>query len=737
MLRYALFLLRSIVFVTAASCLVSCGQDVLAEVDSHHDNVSNEQRWLEQYRLPEKLGAPLAGFPNVRRDTAGTPRGELAARLRQAGFLAYDGRKLLLHEESDDDDHESFDPSEGSGTFWTGRFRPIFARPIKLPSGKDGVAVSLRFRGVLITDDGGESYRSMPGLPERAVSVDPGNTGFGPKLYRDVLDLWQNQRRPNQMVALNKHHVLFTDDGGVTFRKISLGGEFDKATLNTLTGRTNDDGEISEIFVGTYIRGVARCTPVRDFTALRCRQLAKGMPFLKHEQGSYFIEEVSGLALDPSRDRLYALSRFQAAINVLDLSNRGERFESFPLPGFGGADHAESLWFDAAGETAYIATNRGIYVFTAGDGSFRHVPHDRIFPGYDEDRPAEFLATTARGEGRLLLSRYLSETQHRTPSNLRALYVSPTSVRRKRRTVFDLIDNYGFNAAVIDVKDDFGRLTYGSELKLAKEMNNARRRVDVRGLLKQLKERGVYTIARQVVFKDPVLFRYKNNAYAIRDRHHGRPWVGNEKERWVDTYSSEVHDYNVSVAQELAEIGFDEIQFDYIRFPSDGPIGRCRWSHRPGDAYKSEALESFLMKARRAVTKPISVDIYGYHGIYRAGTVIGQDLIDVGEFVDVVSPMHYSSHFGNRYLDHFPKDVRAYELLKLGSERPLRMTQGRVQIRPWVQAFRMKISIWGYGEPYMRNQILGSVRGGADGFLWWGPIKEFYIPGRVHIELQK
>ena len=318
---------------------------------------------------------------------------------------------------------------------------------------------------------------------------------------------------------------------------------------------------------------------------------------------------------------------------------------------------------------------------------------------------------------------------------MRAMYISPTSARSKQRMVFDLLDNYGFNAAVIDVKDDFGRLIYGSKLPEAREMNNARRRADIEGLVKKLKARGIYTIARQVVFKDQVLFRYQGSKFAIRDKYSGAPWVGNEKERWVDTYSPWVHDYNVRVAKEVGALGFDEIQFDYIRFPSDGPIGRCRWSYREGDAYKSEALENFLMKARRDIPQPISVDIYGYHGIYRAGTTIGQDLVDVGEFVDVVSPMHYSSHFGNSYLNHHPKAIRAYELLKLGTERPVRMSQGRFQIRPWIQAFRMKISIWGYGEPYMENQIRGTIDGGGSGFLWWGPIKEFYIPGRVQQRL--
>ncbi|MCB1322990.1 MAG: hypothetical protein KDK34_22225, partial [Leptospiraceae bacterium] len=105
-------------------------------------------------------------------------------------------------------------------------------------------------------------------------------------------------------------------------------------------------------------------------------------------------------------------------------------------------------------------------------------------------------------------------------------------------------------------------------------------------------------------------------------------------------------------------------------------------------------------------------------------------------FADVVSPMHYSSHFGDNYLDHIqPREKRTYELLKLGSERPVRMGQGRFQVRPWLQAFRIKIGIWGYGEPYMQNQILGSIAGGANGYQFWGPIQEFYIPGRVQKEL--
>ncbi len=701
-------------------------------------------------RLPAALGAAMPGFPDIRRDTAGTPRVRLPERLGEAPFLAFDGRYLRFYDDGDDDGYENHDPTPtGDEVFWRGRFRPIFAKLIRLPgSDRPTPVISLRFTGLVATDDEGDSYRSiMPGLPPRSTEASAARI----PVFRDVMDLWQNPRRSNEIVALNKHEVLFSKDAGQSFQKFRMPrGDLDKATLNVVTGRVDEAGDIRELWLGTYLRGIVRCVPSRSFSRLSCRSVTNaGLPSLIHEKGSYFREEISGIAYAADDGILISTSRFQASLNLFDTRTARAKHISFALPGFTGADHAESLFYDPASKTAYVGTNRGIYVFGLKDRVFRHIPLAEIFGGEAAPgRPKlDSFAGIWAGEGRMNISNFLGpdasgrapqghEQFGRTPSNMRAMYISPTSARRKMRMVLDLLDNYNYNAAVIDVKDDFGRLIYGSKLPEAKAMNNHRQRADIRSLVKKLKARGVYTIARQVVFKDKVLYGYQKNKYAIRDRA-GGPWVGSGEERWVDTFSDWVHDYNVRISTELVELGFDEIQYDYIRFPSDGPIGRCVWKYRKGDAYKSEALENFLMKARRKLSKPISVDIYGYHGIYRAGTVIGQDMIDVGEFVDVVSPMHYSSHFGNRYLDHYPRERRAYELLKLGTERPMRMGQGRFQVRPWIQAFKMKISIWGWGETYMRNQILGSVDGGASGFLWWGPIKEFYLPGRVQNQLVK
>jgi hypothetical protein len=265
-------------------------------------------------------------------------------------------------------------------------------------------------------------------------------------------------------------------------------------------------------------------------------------------------------------------------------------------------------------------------------------------------------------------------------------------------------------------------------------MNNDFARAPIREIVAELKERKIYTIARQVVFKDNRVYAFQRNRYAIRDVG-GGPWGADQEERWVDSYSTWVHNYNIRVAREVLALGFDEIQFDYIRFPSDGPIGRCRWSHKQGNAYKSEALESFLRKARSQIDAPISIDVFGYNAIYRAGGVIGQDIFDMGKYIDVLSPMHYSSHFGPRYMRDVPRDQRAHALLKLGCERPVRRSRGGFQVRPWLQAFEMMGATWGSGRPYMRGQILGSLEGGCNGFLWWGPIARFRVPGEAQNDL--
>ncbi len=623
-----------------------------------------------------------------------------------------------------------------SADFWKGRFRPIFVKAVRIPT-RPGAGdpitrrfVSMRKGGLLYRDDGGD-WKRPTGLPRRFTAADY----KGPELLRDVEDLWQNPRRPMHLLAVVKHHVLQSKDGGSTWTVMRkprrVGGNY-----TAVSAYVSSSGRLIEIWLGTSVNGVYRLRVSGGrITRARGTKEARGLPHYKHNSSNWLFEEISGLVVDES-GLVLATTRFQSALFIARRNGRSRlRFRKVSLPGKSKFAMIQSLAYGKGG--AILGTDQGLWVVpmsasgSPGRVTLKQGSGSETFLGvYLPSYQGKFSVTFARDKVRSDL-----------PRNLKAIYISPTTAKRKQRYAFRLMEKYGFNAAVIDVKDDFGRLVYGSKLPEAIAMGNGRQRAPIRQLVRDLKKKNIYVIARQVVFKDNRVFKYRRNRYAIRTRG-GGVWVGKNAdgtdniERWTDTYSTWVHDYNVRVAREVLELGFDEVQFDYIRFPTDGGVGRGRWRHRRGDAYRSEALESFLRRARERISKPISIDIYGYNGIYRVSGIVGQDLVDMGEYVDVISPMHYSSHFGPRYLEHVsPRLNRTRELLLMGTARPVAMSRGRFSVRPWLQAFKMSVGRWGWGEPYMEAQIKGTRDGGASGYLWWGPLRLFYLPGRVHKRL--
>ena len=616
--------------------------------------------------------------------------------------------------------------------FWTGRFRPIFVKSIRTGNSARHF-ISLRNGGLLYTDDG-KTFKRVRELPRRFTPPDYG----GPTLYRDVEDLWQNPVRPEHLMAIQKHDLLESVDAGQTFRKMKFSGVYGNYT--SLAGVTDAQGLLTEIWLGTSVNGIYRIFPSKGkIVKKRFKHNSTGIAYLRDNPGLKLYEEISGLVVDTGRKLVLATTLLDGALYIGDLptsKSKRIKFKRFTPPKLNKYEPLQSLYYEPERARAYLASRSGLRVFELGkrgekdlSGAWRHLDANSLIGR--QESAGLFYGVFLPGPGRISV-RFL---RPRTPltdksRRVRALYISPTSARKKQKMVWDLLNNYRFNAAVIDVKDDFGRLVYGSKLPEAKSMRNHRERAPIRKLVNDLKAKGIYTIARMVVFKDKRLFAYKGSKYAIRDVR-GGAWVGNEVERWVDSYSTWVQNYNIRVAQEMLAMGFDEIQFDYIRFPSDGPIGRCRWSYKKGDSYKSEALESFLRKARATLKAPISIDIYGYNGMYRVSGRVGQDLVDLGDYVDVVSPMHYSSHYGKSFLEKVPKSERTHELLEMGAARPLQMGYGRFAVRPWLQSFKLLTGRWGWGEKYMADQINGTLKGGGEGFLWWGPIKVFYLPGKV------
>jgi hypothetical protein len=322
----------------------------------------------------------------------------------------------------------------------------------------------------------------------------------------------------------------------------------------------------------------------------------------------------------------------------------------------------------------------------------------------------------------------------------------------------DLIRERNLDMVVIDMKDDYGRLRFNPKDPAIAAKGRVFRPLDIESLLAEMKSRGIYTAARIVVFKDPVLAGREGGKYAVWDSRNNKAWVGYHDsrlkkddpaladrredlteilpaadpayvtlrtyydERWVDPYSEEVWDYIAAVAAELHERGFDEIQFDYIRFPTDGAnLGdaQYRWQDRGMDM--ESAIISFLMHIRPRIRAPISIDIYGANGWYRTGARTGQEVELLAPWVDVICPMYYPSHFEQDFLAQNPPELRPYRIYFQGVLRTSRIGRGQIIVRPYVQAFYLNVSYDRryYNTDYVRRQTQGVRDAGSPGLTYW------------------
>ena len=311
------------------------------------------------------------------------------------------------------------------------------------------------------------------------------------------------------------------------------------------------------------------------------------------------------------------------------------------------------------------------------------------------------------------------------PFRPKALYLSVYGIgdRQLRTDALELIDMTELNALVIDVKGDRGIVPYRSDIVLAAEVG-AQRVItirDLRGLVSGLRERGIYTIARIVVFKDNLL-AVGRPALAVR-RQNGSIFRDREGLAWTNPYSRDVWRYNVEVAVEAARAGFDEIQFDYARLPdTTGLVYEMPWTEQN----RTAAIDGFLNEARRALTPFnvfLAVDIFGYVCWNLDDTKIGQKLEHLAGIVDYISPMLYPSSFQFGIPGYRNPVDHSYEIVHLSLEQARRRTGlPPVHFRPWLQAFRDYA--FG-GRPFtageIRSQINAAEAFGTDGWMLWNP----------------
>jgi hypothetical protein len=308
----------------------------------------------------------------------------------------------------------------------------------------------------------------------------------------------------------------------------------------------------------------------------------------------------------------------------------------------------------------------------------------------------------------------------RVPSEIRGVHITMglASLPGKLGDYMAL-DAVGLNTLEVDVKDENGQVGFiSADLpELARRDGAARPYYDANSVATRVHAKGLYLIGRVVVFEDPTLTAARPEL-AIQGRS-GGVWRNRAGLGWANPYDARVWAYDVSIAVAAARAGFDEIQFDYVRFPSDGDLSEIVYPRRRSEP-KGDTIGRFLRYAAARLHPlgvRISADVFGLAATHDLG--IGQVPRRLARVLDAIHPMVYPSHYsageyGIQTPSAYPGRIVAHSLLDF--RRALRGQ--RIPIVPWLQDFSL-------GKPYtlieVTDQIAAARRQHAAGFLLWNP----------------
>jgi hypothetical protein len=320
-----------------------------------------------------------------------------------------------------------------------------------------------------------------------------------------------------------------------------------------------------------------------------------------------------------------------------------------------------------------------------------------------------------------------------TPLTPKTLYLSVFGVgnNRLRQAALDLLEATELNGLVIDVKGDRGLISYKSAIPLAAQVG-AQTTItikDLSGLLTSLHEKGVYTIARIVAFKDNPLALARPDL-AVKTKG-GAIWRDREHLAWTDPFKKEVWDYNIAVAVEAAKGGFDEIQFDYVRFPDARGLV---FSQPSTEKSRVKAIAGFLQEAK-AQLRPYNVflaaDIFGYVCWNLDDTDIGQKLEELAPHLDFTSPMLYPSGYHLGIPGYRNPVAHPYEIVRLSLQRAQERTGlPATRFRPWLQAFKdYAFDRRPFTGKEIRAQIKAAEDFGSNGWMLWNPRNTYSADG--------
>jgi len=298
------------------------------------------------------------------------------------------------------------------------------------------------------------------------------------------------------------------------------------------------------------------------------------------------------------------------------------------------------------------------------------------------------------------------------PEEVRGLYwTAVTATTARASELLEYMIQTGLNTVVIDAKMDNGELVEVAEFD---------------SILPKLYDAGIYRIARIAVMRDSA-FAVSHPNVALRFPG-GSFWTDNTGAIWVDPAAPEVADSAIELGRQFYEAGFDEIQYDYVRFASDGAISSIVYPVYDATESKVEVMQRFFERVGGAMKEsgiPVSFDVFGmtfwsYHDYN-----IGQRLIDVLPYADFVSPMVYPSHYVDGFKGYANPAEYPYEIVKMSLDEGLGLIHGlyagsdeelAARFRPWLQDFDIGAV---YTSEHIGAQIQAARDAGASGWLLW------------------
>ncbi|WP_448821703.1 putative glycoside hydrolase [Cetobacterium sp.] len=312
---------------------------------------------------------------------------------------------------------------------------------------------------------------------------------------------------------------------------------------------------------------------------------------------------------------------------------------------------------------------------------------------------------------------------------------------KKMERLINLTKTTEINAFVIDVKDDNGVISFEMEApkKFGIPVSKNYPVKNIEEFMQKMKENNIYTIARIVSFKDPT-YAKANPDKVIISRDTGKPFTNSDGIIWVSAHDRNLWEYNIAVAEEAAKVGFNEIQFDYVRFPaSNGGKLDAKLNYRnTKNESKPETIQKYLKYARErlnALEVYTSADVYGQVGTFNDDMGLGQHWEAVTQVVDYISPMMYPSHYGNGAYGIAVPDAQPYKTIYYSLKDSINRNENvnsPATVRPWIQAFTAK---WvkghiNYNEKEIREQIKAMNDLGVTEYLLWSPSNNYKITGK-------